>query len=83
MISLYLGCVITTWVIIKILKIKPLGVYRNMGRFILEINPKGLVRQPTYTMLVQHFVEPDLRIENTLEKKRQENKIDVDLEIAD
>ena len=29
---------------IKILEIKPLGVYRNMGRFILEVNPKGLVR---------------------------------------
>ena len=60
-----------------------LGVHRNMRGCIFEINSEGLGWLVIDSIFVDHFVEPDLRVETFFQKDEAAENGGVDFEIGD
>ena len=64
-------------------EIKPLEVHRNMRGIHLEVNCEGIGWVIIDSMLVYHFVDPDLRVEIIFRKEATAENGRIDFEIED
>ena len=57
--------------------------YGNARGYILEVTPEELIWVIINTMLVYHFTDPDLGVENSFKKEGAIEKGSIDFEIGD